>query len=177
MAIVYFGNYGDYNVPGLYAIKIGRESEISFTEKMEKASGLFQEFSSNNEEVEVKLYFFGEAIDNLLYDNCLEDLIYEETDSYTLICFDHNEDGIDVELDLENYRLFNARFIDEAEECYGYDFEIGETDWGIEDLSQKGIEVLKQRSKPFEDGIRDVLTKAGFRVIDVIPTWIPENCR
>lgn len=177
MAIVYFGNCGDYNVPGLYAIKIGRESELSFTEKMEKASGLFQEFSSNNKEVEVKLYFFGEAIDNLLYDKCLKDLIYEETDSYMLICFDNNEDGVDVELDLEDHNLFNNEFLEEAEEYYGDDFEIGELDWGIEDLSKKGIEVLKQRSKSFEDGIRDVLTKAGFKVIDVIPTWIPENCR
>lgn len=177
MAIVYFGNCGDYNVPGLYAIKIGKESESSFTEKIEKASKLFQEFFSNDEEVQNTICSLGETIDNFFCDKCLEELIYEETDSYTLICFDHNEDGIDVELDLEDHNLFNNEFLEEAEEYYGDDFEIGEIDWGIEDLSQKGIEVLKQKSKLFEDGIRDVLTKAGFKVIDVIPTWIPKNCR
>lgn len=69
---------------------------------------------------------------------------------------------------------------EESEEAFIEEFGLSDSEYEISDfnfLTDRATKELIRVSSSAEKALKDFLTRSGFNVIDIIPTWIPKDYR
>lgn len=181
MISLYLNPVEEFESVPRYLAEVSLNKSESFVSKLEKAYELSKDIEDGYFEDEVILsfhYFLKNILKNKI--TAKKNIILQENNKSIIFSLGYEDDyeGFYINLDMEFEDVFDIE--EESEEAFIEEFGISDSEFEILDfdyLTKGAVKELIKVSSGAEKALKDFLTKSGFEVLDIIPTWIPENCR
>lgn len=181
MISLYLNPSGDFESVPRYLAEVSLNKSESFVSKLEKAYELSKDIGDGYFEDEVILsfhYFLKNILKNKI--TAKKNIILQENNKSIIFSLGYEDDyeGFYINLDMEFEDVFDIE--EESEEVFIEEFGLSDSEYEISDfnfLTDRATKELIRVSSSAEKALKDFLTRSGFNVIDIIPTWIPKDYR
>lgn len=181
MISLYLNPMEEFESVSRYLAEVSIDESESFVSKLEKAYEMSKDFEDGYFEDEVILsfhYFLKNILKNKT--TARKNIVLQENNKSLIFNLGDEDDyeGFYINLDMEFEDVFDIE--EESEEAFIEEFGISDSEFEILDfdyLTKGAVKELVKVSSGAEKALKDFLTRFGFNVIDIIPTWIPEDYR